>query len=879
VAERVDLGFVLGLEPEQAVNYFKAKGWDFSFDWYDMWQADHTKAFTVAKAMQVEVLDDIREWVDKAIKDGITLQEFTKELTPRLQKRGWWGHEVVKHPSGGETVAELGSPTRLETIYRTNTQVAYNVGRYRDQVANVDDRPYWQYVAVMDQLTRPTHAQLNGKVFKATDPFWHTHYPPNGFNCFPAGTPVATPSGWRAIESIREGDLVLGGSGHAKPVQAAMRRHLEGEVVRVVCHDGSFTATENHRILTLRGWVSASRLQVGDRLVNIRQLPALDSVIGNVQDRAQGGGDLHVARPGDPAAEGHAFDSQAQPGQEKIHPVPADADIMADLEAESPQVRSQGSLASGGDGARIGMGQGIGGIEGAAGGAHATADVQTSRAGGFPQALGGPPDRRGVGLGLSLARGPAGLVQPLDGIAHPLRGGGAAAAGILPLGGNGFATVTNWDPEGAQESQDGMVSHLPAPAQGAGGLHPLDVEGMQGLADGAPLGRFDSLDGFRTWALAHCDLREVVYTTKKSFSSLVFNLEVAEDNSYCLPWAVVHNCRCRVRALTKEQVEAKGLEVYDGTDKLSQVDVEIAKNVRRPVTVFKGYGINMHPDPGWSYNPGRTNWQPTLPPHVPDVVKEYKKAIEGHGLAKETPAGDAKGLSDMLRAFEAKNPSFFNKPFKGVQVVTARDFADPADMYMMATDSRGMYYLTDHEFPEYDKWNPAKDLFKALDKVNRGKKLDFNEEYSVEALWHEMNHNRARGKVPLPKKDFNRVMMETVNQFVSRHTYPDFLLDLGGTEAMGSRVLKEGYGYYHMIRNFRAILKGAGLDENKVLESLQQINIYQRWDTMTAAVAEALARDFGDVRWKRQFRTALVYVPDDKVTDLPQKVRRILLED
>ena len=84
------------------------------------------------------------------------------------------------------------------------------------------------------------------------------------------------------------------------------------------------------------------------------------------------------------------------------------------------------------------------------------------------------------------------------------------------------------------------------------------------------------------------------------------------------------NCRCRVRALTASQVRARGLAVYDtrkgaGADGLLTperdppavgVDRRTGEEIRRPGTslVFErgGRAVTVTPDPGWSYNPGRT---------------------------------------------------------------------------------------------------------------------------------------------------------------------------------------------------------------------------------------------------------------------------------
>jgi SPP1 gp7 family putative phage head morphogenesis protein len=181
--QKIDLGYAFTLPPEKAVEYFASKGYRFSWDWKDTWQEAHAKAFTVAKAMRMDVLQDLREGVGKAIAEGTTERQFIKDLTPKLQAKGWWGKKLVGDGAGGATQVQLGSPRRLKTIYRTNLQSAYMAGRWKEMEENKDARPYWQYVAVMDAQTRPSHAALNGLVFHADDPFWDSFYPPIDWGC------------------------------------------------------------------------------------------------------------------------------------------------------------------------------------------------------------------------------------------------------------------------------------------------------------------------------------------------------------------------------------------------------------------------------------------------------------------------------------------------------------------------------------------------------------------------------------------------------------------------------------------------------------------------------------------------------------------------
>lgn len=180
----MDINYLINLKPETAIAYLKSKGYKISFDWREVWQEAHHKAFTVAKAMNLDILQTIRQSTQTALEQGQTLHQFRETLKPELQKKGWWGKKEVEDPNTGEVKeVMLGSPHRLQTIYRTNLNVAYKVGQYKEQIENIDDRPYWMYEATLDSNTRPEHRALHGKVFRADDPIWDSIYPPNDWGC------------------------------------------------------------------------------------------------------------------------------------------------------------------------------------------------------------------------------------------------------------------------------------------------------------------------------------------------------------------------------------------------------------------------------------------------------------------------------------------------------------------------------------------------------------------------------------------------------------------------------------------------------------------------------------------------------------------------
>ena len=143
------------LTPEEAVSFLQSKGLKPTFDYREMLGDEHARAFTVAKMMDADMLADVKASLDDAIENGVPFQEWRDTIIPKLQAKGWWGRKAVNDPLTGQTiVSQLGSPSRLQTIYRTNLQSAYAAGNWDAIVDQADVAPLLLYDAVDDFRTR-----------------------------------------------------------------------------------------------------------------------------------------------------------------------------------------------------------------------------------------------------------------------------------------------------------------------------------------------------------------------------------------------------------------------------------------------------------------------------------------------------------------------------------------------------------------------------------------------------------------------------------------------------------------------------------------------------------------------------------------------------
>ena len=151
---------------KEQIEFFRRKLNIPTTGWTDIYIHEHDYAFMVAGANRDAIVADFRTAVEKAIAEGTTLADFRKDFDRIVAQHGW-------DYNGGRN-------WRSRVIYETNLSTSYAAGRWEQ----LQDAPYWQYKhADWVQHPREDHLAWDGLVLARDDPWWYTHFPPNGWRC------------------------------------------------------------------------------------------------------------------------------------------------------------------------------------------------------------------------------------------------------------------------------------------------------------------------------------------------------------------------------------------------------------------------------------------------------------------------------------------------------------------------------------------------------------------------------------------------------------------------------------------------------------------------------------------------------------------------
>lgn len=336
----------------------------------------------------------------------------------------------------------------------------------------------------------------------------------------------------------------------------------------------------------------------------------------------------------------------------------------------------------------------------------------------------------------------------------------------------------------------------------------------------------------------------------------------ADDPFWSTNWPPLHhNCRSTVRAIHKDEYEALGLKETETLPK------DLPK---------KGFGLN--PLESGSF------WKMT--DSMAERAKRYGIMDEIEATAKELGLNikeikikpkktdtlsldkyEYNTISDVenfVRDFSKAYPEMFRAGFGGMKEVNKE--------YFMATNpANGVIYVSARAF---NKFVPARDLISAFHKLKHKGTLTFEEEYALECLWHEINHNKVKKYVWLGGNDTKQGrVMEAVNQLVSRYTYDRFLKLIGANAALKKEIIKQGLGYQNYIENMREIFKAFRVSEKKFVRESEKI-LLDDYGLLYDGVVDILVR-LGGRSWELVDKLlAHIDLPKEKFKEKLMKIMK-----
>ena len=228
---------------------------------------------------------------------------------------------------------------------------------------------------------------------------------------------------------------------------------------------------------------------------------------------------------------------------------------------------------------------------------------------------------------------------------------------------------------------------------------------------------------------------------------------------------------------------------------------------------------------------GRTT--PAQPRKLEDLIDKY----------------DFRSIQDverMLKDFAGKHQDFL---LHGVEHSKVEENVG----YVMAVDSKdgknAIFFIN----KIYEKA-----LLSALRNFKNKVPLTKEEEYMLKVIWHELNHLRTKNIFKFYKQlsKTEKDLLETVNDFITLHTYDEFLKMLSPTakpnyqkefieEAMG--------GYQAYVKRFRYVLQKFKINEKEAVKELESIlfedgeNIRRRLRDWLMTKTDLLAFESDDI--------------------------------
>lgn len=171
--------------PPEIIRFFEQKSLKPAFSWQDVSAQEHAYSFTVAKAVDIELLTVFQTSIKAAIARGDGFEVWREKIIPELQRLGWYGRRRIDDPTGQwkSKVVDFSKPARLQTIFWANVRSARAAGQWERIQRSKKIMPLILYVRTTSAEPRAEHLAWAGTILPVDDPFWTTHFPPSAWGC------------------------------------------------------------------------------------------------------------------------------------------------------------------------------------------------------------------------------------------------------------------------------------------------------------------------------------------------------------------------------------------------------------------------------------------------------------------------------------------------------------------------------------------------------------------------------------------------------------------------------------------------------------------------------------------------------------------------
>lgn len=493
----------------------------------------HTITGSIAEATQ----KDIQSVLMNSIKNSTPWDETHANIYALLAQDGLIEEDDIPESVMDAITEKLGTLTernthaRIGTIMQTSTFESINEARYEYFTAPELEGfvQAFEYSAIIDDATTEICEHLDGHIHAAKSDVWGKWSPPNHFNALASGSVIKTEAGPKRIEDIRIGDRALTHRGRFMPVYAVMAKESDGGKIRLLHTDagGVLAVTDEHPVLTSAGWKRSDDLQIGDVLIQ------------HAED-CSGFEDSSIAHPQNTPS---LFDQGSVPYQIGISAdsvgVVLSVDLQEDHVIDESEVRDVWADRMLEYKRRATVAEKLG--------HDALVMCRSSGEGTASPDCGNLADARHQHRVVVRHPGRVGSMDCAGFLAEPESPMVRTAPLVCRIGIRDLRLLdarTNRNAVALAPSAQGGLADPKAPLDGSQRLSSGDVAVCDQLLNGCFVGKVhDERSGFVKSA--------IVSIVEVDYSAPVWNIAVAEDESYIADGFVVHNCRSLLIPITE----------------------------------------------------------------------------------------------------------------------------------------------------------------------------------------------------------------------------------------------------------------------------------------------------------------------------------------